>query len=125
MTRAGPRVRRWSHEHGRAVDGESSPFAEPPSAPGTSTALETQAELLCASGCRTRRDPHFAHRPREPPDRNARGEDSLRRGEPVRLFTDELRCPVAVEDLAAQLWEVAQLPAEGARRRVHLPARRL
>jgi dTDP-4-dehydrorhamnose reductase len=31
----------------------------------------------------------------------------------VRLFTDELRCPTAVEDLAAQLWEVARLPADG------------
>src|SRR5438105_2939818 len=36
----------------------------------------------------------------------------LRRGEPVRLFVDELRCPIAVEDLAAQLWEIAALPAE-------------
>lgn len=47
----------------------------------------------------------------ETPDRSSAWVlDSLRRGEPVRLFTDELRCPVAVEDLAAQLWEVAQLP---------------
>jgi dTDP-4-dehydrorhamnose reductase len=38
--------------------------------------------------------------------------EALRRGEPVRLFTDELRCPIAVEDLAAQLWEIAALPAE-------------
>lgn len=50
----------------------------------------------------------------EPPDRNSAWVlDALRRGEPVRLFTDELRCPIAVEDLAAQLWEVAGLPAEG------------
>lgn len=49
----------------------------------------------------------------EPMDRNSAWVlDALRRGEPVRLFTDELRCPVAVEDLAAQLWEVARLPAE-------------
>lgn len=49
----------------------------------------------------------------EPPDRNSAWVvDALRRGEPVRLFTDELRCPIAVEDLAAQLWEVARLPAE-------------
>ncbi|MFL5382593.1 MAG: SDR family oxidoreductase [Longimicrobiaceae bacterium] len=38
--------------------------------------------------------------------------DDLRSGEPVRLFVDELRCPIAVEDLAAQLWELAALPAE-------------
>jgi dTDP-4-dehydrorhamnose reductase len=49
----------------------------------------------------------------EPPDRNSAWVmDSLRRGDPVRLFTDELRCPVAVEDLAAQMWEIARLPAE-------------
>ena len=49
----------------------------------------------------------------EPPDRNSAWVvDALRRGEPVRLFTDELRCPIAVEDLAAQLWEVALLPPE-------------
>jgi dTDP-4-dehydrorhamnose reductase len=49
----------------------------------------------------------------EPPDRgSAWVVDALRRGQPVRLFTDELRCPIAVEDLAAQLWEVAQLPPE-------------
>jgi dTDP-4-dehydrorhamnose reductase len=38
--------------------------------------------------------------------------DALRSGEPLRLFVDELRCPIAVEDLAAQLWELAALPAE-------------
>ncbi|HEV2149424.1 MAG TPA: sugar nucleotide-binding protein [Longimicrobiaceae bacterium] len=48
----------------------------------------------------------------DPPDRTtAWAVDALRRGEPVRLFTDELRCPVAVDDLAAQLWELAALPA--------------
>lgn len=49
----------------------------------------------------------------EPPDRgSAWVVNGLRGGEPVRLFTDELRCPIAVEDLAAQLWEVALLPPE-------------
>ncbi len=47
----------------------------------------------------------------DPPDRTtAWAVDSLRRGEPVRLFTDELRCPIAADDLAAQLWELAALP---------------
>ncbi|MEW5927777.1 MAG: sugar nucleotide-binding protein [Gemmatimonadota bacterium] len=47
----------------------------------------------------------------DPPDRTtAWVVDSLRRGEPVKLFTDELRCPVAADDLAAQLWELAALP---------------
>jgi dTDP-4-dehydrorhamnose reductase len=49
----------------------------------------------------------------DPPDRNSAWVvDALRRGEPVRLFNDELRCPIAVEDLAAQLWDVAMLPEE-------------
>lgn len=49
----------------------------------------------------------------DPPDpSSATLLDALRRGEPVRLFTDELRCPTAVEDLAAQVWEVARLPAD-------------
>lgn len=47
------------------------------------------------------------------PDRiSARLLDDLRSGEPVRLFVDELRCPIAVEDLASQLWELASMPAE-------------
>lgn len=47
-----------------------------------------------------------------PPDpRCAWVADSLRRGDPVTLFVDELRCPILVEDLAAQLWEIAALPA--------------
>ncbi|HEX8274695.1 MAG TPA: sugar nucleotide-binding protein [Longimicrobiaceae bacterium] len=48
----------------------------------------------------------------DPPDRTtAWVVDSLRRGEPTTLFTDELRCPIAADDLAAQLWELAGLPA--------------
>lgn len=38
--------------------------------------------------------------------------DGLRRGELVRLFVDEFRSPIAVEDLAAQIWELALLSAE-------------
>ena len=49
----------------------------------------------------------------DPPDRgSAWVVDALRRGQPVRLFTDELRCPVAVEDLAAQIWEMVSLPED-------------
>ena len=49
----------------------------------------------------------------DPPDRtSAWVVDRLRQGEPVQLFTDELRCPIAVEDLAAQIWELAQLSPE-------------
>lgn len=47
----------------------------------------------------------------DPPDRTTAWVlAGLRAGAPVRLFTDELRCPIAVDDLAAQLWEVALLP---------------
>ena len=37
----------------------------------------------------------------------------LRAGEPVRLFTDELRCPVWVESLAAALIELGRLSYSG------------
>lgn len=49
----------------------------------------------------------------DPPDRTTGWVvDGLRNNHPVRLFTDEIRCPIAVEDLAAQLWELAALPPE-------------
>ncbi len=49
----------------------------------------------------------------DPPDRTTGWVlDGLRSGAPVRLFTDELRCPIAADDLAAQLWELASLPAD-------------
>ncbi|HEX8359926.1 MAG TPA: sugar nucleotide-binding protein, partial [Longimicrobium sp.] len=47
----------------------------------------------------------------DPPDAiTARLVESLRAGEPSRLYVDELRCPIFVEDLARQLWEIAALP---------------
>ncbi|HEU0055149.1 MAG TPA: SDR family oxidoreductase [Longimicrobium sp.] len=50
----------------------------------------------------------------DPPDASSAGIlAKLRRADPAdpaKLFVDELRCPIAVEDLAAQLWEVAALP---------------
>lgn len=49
----------------------------------------------------------------DPPDAlTARLVESLRAGEPSRLYVDELRCPIFVEDLARQLWEIALLPGE-------------
>jgi dTDP-4-dehydrorhamnose reductase len=49
----------------------------------------------------------------DPPDpRCAWVADALRNGEPIALLTDELRCPIAVEDLAAQIWEITALPSE-------------
>ena len=37
--------------------------------------------------------------------------EALERGERPTLYVDELRCPILDEDLAAQLWELAALPA--------------
>jgi dTDP-4-dehydrorhamnose reductase len=49
----------------------------------------------------------------DPPDpRCAWVADSLRRAEPITLFADELRCPIAAEDLGRQIWEIAALLAE-------------
>ena len=39
--------------------------------------------------------------------------DSVRERRPITLFTDEYRCPVWVEDLAAALLELAQLDFQG------------
>ncbi|HYR09738.1 MAG TPA: sugar nucleotide-binding protein, partial [Longimicrobium sp.] len=98
------------------LDGESSPYAEsaepaPVHEYGRWKAraeLHVRAEMPGAAVIRTSLIVRA-----EPPDRNSAWVvNSLRRGEPVRLFTDELRCPIAVEDLAAQLWEVALLPPE-------------
>jgi dTDP-4-dehydrorhamnose reductase len=36
--------------------------------------------------------------------------DTVRAGEPLRLFTDELRCPVRADDLARMLWDLVALP---------------
>lgn len=35
----------------------------------------------------------------------------LRGESQVSLYVDELRCPIAVDDLVAQIWEIASLPA--------------
>lgn len=49
----------------------------------------------------------------DPPDpRCALIADALRRGDSLALFADELRCPIAVEDLAAQIREIAALSVE-------------
>jgi dTDP-4-dehydrorhamnose reductase len=126
IRRATESVVRWCRAAGAGLvymstdallDGESSPYtesAEP--APvheygrwKADAELHVRAEMPGAAVVRTSLIVRA-----EPPDRNSAWVvDALRRGEPVRLFTDELRCPIAVEDLAAQLWEIAGLPAEG------------
>lgn len=48
----------------------------------------------------------------DPPDPRTRWVlDGLRGEAPVTLFTDEIRCPIAVDDLVAMIWEIAALPA--------------
>ncbi len=98
------------------LDGESSPYAEDaePAPVHEYGRWKMRAELLVrermpdAAVVRTSLIVRA-----DPPDRGSAWVlDTLRRGEPVRLFTDELRCPIAVEDLAAQLWEIAALPAD-------------
>lgn len=37
--------------------------------------------------------------------------DSLRESKLIRLYVDELRCPIEVTDIAKQLWEIAALPS--------------
>lgn len=50
----------------------------------------------------------------DPPDpATAWVAEGLRDGSELRLFADELRCPIAAEDLALQLWELAALDAAG------------
>jgi dTDP-4-dehydrorhamnose reductase len=51
---------------------------------------------------------------REPPDQHTRLALDVAAGRrPERLFTDEFRCPVAVEDLAAAVLELAEAPYQG------------
>jgi dTDP-4-dehydrorhamnose reductase len=98
------------------LDGESAPYAESAEpAPvheygrwKAQAELHVRAQMPDAAAVRTSLIVRA-----EPPDRGSAWVlDALRRGEPLRLFTDELRCPIAVQDLAAQLWEVAPLPPE-------------
>jgi dTDP-4-dehydrorhamnose reductase len=98
------------------LDGESGPYAEdaepdPVHDYGRWKAraeLHVRAAMPTAAVVRT----SLIVRAGPPDAASATVLDALRRGEPVRLFTDELRCPTAVEDLAAQVWEVAGLPAD-------------
>lgn len=69
---------------------------------------EVQARIPHASIVRTSLVTELA-----PPDpRVAWIADSLRRKDPLTLYVDELRCPISVADLTAQLWEIATLPAD-------------
>jgi dTDP-4-dehydrorhamnose reductase len=97
------------------LDGESGPYpesAEP--APvheygrwKARAELHVRSALPGAAVVRTSLITRFA--PLDPA--SARIADTLREGKPLPLFVDELRCPIAVDDLARQIWEIAALPA--------------
>jgi dTDP-4-dehydrorhamnose reductase len=79
------------HEYGRAkARGERDVLAAVPDAAIVRTSLVCSADPL---------DP-----------RSAWVVDTLRAGERLRLFTDEVRCPVRVDDLARMLWDLVALP---------------
>ncbi len=100
-------------------DGEHGPYAESaePSPVHDYGEWKARAELLVrermpqAAVIRTSLLTSF-----EPLDpRSAWVAGALRRKEPITLYVDELRCPIAPEDLAQQIWEIAALgEGEGA-----------
>jgi dTDP-4-dehydrorhamnose reductase len=97
------------------LDGEHAPFAEAaePAPVHEYGRLKALAEAAVREECPEAAVVRTSLLLRvDPPDRTTGwAVDALRRGEPVRLFTDELRCPIAADDLAAQLWELASLPS--------------
>lgn len=58
----------------------------------------------------------------DPPDRGTAGMvETWRSGRPVRLFHDEVRQPIRVEDLVAELWAILALPRAERAGIWHLP----
>lgn len=96
------------------LDGESGPYAEdaeprPVHEYGRWKAMAenyVRERLPAAAVVRTSLITAF-----DPPDpRTAWVASGLRGEAPITLFVDEIRCPIFVDDLAAQLWEIAALP---------------
>ena len=92
-------------------DGERGPYAEadPPSPITDYGRAKAEAERivagLCPEAAIVRTSLIYGFHPPDP--RTCWVLDSLRQGRPITLFTDELRCPVWVEQLAAALLELA------------------
>jgi len=79
------------HAYGRAkAQGEADVLTAVPDA------AVCRTSLVCATG------------PLDP--RSAWVVDSLRAGQPITLFTDEIRCPVRADDLALMLWNLVARP---------------
>jgi dTDP-4-dehydrorhamnose reductase len=101
-------------------DGEHAPYAEddpldPVHAYGRA---KVEAERLVADGCIVRTSLLCAAAPLDP--RSAWVVGALRAGEELRLFTDEIRCPLRADDLARMLWDLVALPAAERAGRWHL-----
>jgi len=92
-------------------DGEHGPYreADPPSPVTPYGRAKAEAERavagLCPEAAIVRTSLIYGFDPADP--RTLWVVDSLRSGQPITLFTDELRCPVWVEQLAAALLELA------------------
>lgn len=98
-------------------DGEHAPYAEgghavPISPYGRHKAeAESRVATACAGAALVRTSLVTWAEPLDP--RSAWVADSLRAGQAITLFTDEVRCPVRLDDLAAQVWEVVGLEDRG------------
>ena len=95
-------------------DGEHAPYAEdaplvPVHAYGRAKA-EGEADVVTAvaDAAIVRTSLVCATDPLDP--RSAWVVDTLRAGEPITLFTDEIRNPVRADDLALMLWDLVALP---------------
>ena len=97
-------------------DGEHAPYAEdatpvPVHAYGRAKA-EGEADVLTAvpDAAVVRTSLVCAADPLDP--RSAWVVDALRAGDAITLFTDEVRCPVRVDDLALMLWDLVAVPRD-------------
>lgn len=96
------------------LDGEAAPYTEdadpaPVHEYGRwKAAAETEVRRSLPGAAVIRTSLVVATDPLDP--RSAWVADSLRDGKGVTLFTDEIRAPIEVGDLAAQIWEVLSLP---------------
>ena len=95
----------------RVLDGERSPYDEdaapsPIDPYGVAKAEAERLVIQAVPGAALVRTSLIVGT--DPPDRSSAGlVAALRRGERPTLFVDELRCPIHVRDLGAQIWEMA------------------
>lgn len=98
-------------------DGEHGPYCEAdlpnPITPYGRAKAEAERAVagLCPEAAMVRTSLIYGFDPPDP--RTLWVLDSLRNSQPITLFTDELRCPVWVEQLAAALLELAGMEGQG------------